>query len=133
MTDTNFYVMEVSEKVANYFEKDHHFKDGIAILRELANRTNTTETFKWSSPVYTLNGKNIFWISRFKNHFAVAFFNGVFLTDPKGVLTNAQEGKTKAMRHWKFKSIYEIDREGVLAYMQEALENQKKGLEFKHK
>lgn len=125
--------MEVSEKLANYYEKDHHFKDGVAVLRDLANRTKATETYKWSSPVYTLNGKNVFWISRFKNHFAVAFFNGVYLNDPLSVLENAQEGKTKAMRHWKFKSISEIDEKGVLSYMEEALENQEKGLEFKYK
>ena len=125
--------MEVSEKLASYYEKDHHFKEGIALLRATAKKTQATETYKWSSPVYTFNDKNVFWIARFKHHFAIAFFNGVYLKDPNGVLENAQEGKTKAMRHWKFKSISEIDEKVVLQYLQEALENQKKGLEFKYK
>lgn len=43
------------------------------------------------------------------------------------VLVNAQEGKTKAMRHWKFNSIDDIDEEAVLSYFQEAISNQKKG------
>lgn len=63
----------------------------------------------------------------FKNHFGLWFFNGVFLSDPKKVLENAQEGKTKAMRQWKFKS-NTFDKVTVLAYMNEAIENQKKGL-----
>ena len=47
------------------------------------------------------------------------------------MLENAQEGKTKGMRHWKFQSLDEVDKKVVLAYMKEALENQKKGLEVK--
>lgn len=33
-----------------------------------------------------------------------------------------------AMRHWHFKSVEEIDEKGVLAYIIESLENQRKGL-----
>ncbi|MDX1313927.1 MAG: YdeI/OmpD-associated family protein, partial [Eudoraea sp.] len=52
-------------------------------------------------------------------------------TDPLGVLENAQEGKTKAMRHWKFSSNEDIDSLAVLSYVEEAIANQKKGLELK--
>ena len=55
----------------------------------------------------------------------------MFLKDPKNVLENAQEGKTKGMRHWKFYSVDDIDEKGVLTYMLEALVNQGKGLEVK--
>ena len=122
--------MNVSAKIEAYFEKEHPFKEGISALRALAAKTKAEETFKWSSPVYTLNGKNVFWISRFKNHFGVGFFNGVFLKDPKGILVNAQEGKTQAMRHLKFYSLNEIDSKIVLSFMNEALENQKKGMQL---
>jgi uncharacterized protein YdeI (YjbR/CyaY-like superfamily) len=50
------------------------------------------------------------------------------LSDPTKILENAQEGKTKAMRHWKFKSLDEIDKTTVREYITEAIENQKKGL-----
>ena len=53
------------------------------------------------------------------------------MSDPKAVLENAQEGKTKAMRHWRFKAEEEIDPAAVLEYIQEAIENQKKGLTVK--
>lgn len=128
---SNQVVVEKSEKLAAYYQKEHSFKEGIAYLRKIALKTEAREDFKWSIPVYTLNGKNVFGICKFKNHFGVWFFNGVFLKDPKKVLENAQEGKTKGMRHWKFQSLEEIDDKGVLGYMNEALENQKKGLEVK--
>ncbi|HMB64424.1 MAG TPA: DUF1801 domain-containing protein [Eudoraea sp.] len=123
--------MTASEKVEAYFKRDQPFKDGISLLREIALNTEMEETLKWGSPVYTVNGKNVLGIMAFKRHFGVWFFNGVFLKDFNKVLKNAQEGKTKAMRHWKFKSMAEIDRAAVLAYMEEAIENQKKGLALK--
>lgn len=123
--------MDNSKKVETYFQENHLFKEEIATLRNLAHKTEATETFKWHAPVYTINNKNVFWIARFKNHFGLGFFNGVLLSDPKKVLENAQEGKTFAMRHWKFTKNDEIDEEGVLDYMIEALENQKKGIDAK--
>ena len=120
--------MESSEKLEAYYEQEHPFKEGISILRDLALKTKVVETLKWGSPVYTTEGKNIFWIARFKNHFGLGFFNGMFLKDPKKVLVNVQEGKTQAMRHWQFKSIGEIDAPSIVAYINEAIENQKKGM-----
>ncbi len=120
--------MENSEKLEAYFEQEHSFKEGISILRDLALKTKVEETLKWGSPVYTIEGKNVFWIARFKNHFGLGFFNGMFLKDPKKVLVNVQKGKTQAMRHWRFKSIGEIDAPTIVAYINEAVENQKKGM-----
>lgn len=123
--------MDKSEKLEAYYKKEHPFKAGISFLREIALKTEAEEDFKWSIPVYTLNGKNVFGICKFKHHFGVWFFNGVFLKDPEKILENAQEGKTKGMRHWKFQNLDEVDPKTVLGYMEEALENQKKGLEVK--
>lgn len=119
------------EKIEAYFSRDQKFREGISQLRDIALSTQLEETLKWGSPVYTINNKNVLGIMAFKNHFGLWFFNGVFLSDPNGVLENAQQGKTKAMRHWKFKSVNEIDKETVLAYIQEAIENQKKGMVIK--
>ncbi|QBA65640.1 hypothetical protein EQY75_09100 [Muriicola soli] len=102
--------------------------EGLNRLRRLALQTELQEDLKWGIPVYTLKGKNVFGISAFKTHFGIWFFNGCYLKDPEGVLENAQEGKTKAMRHYKFSSLDEIMPDIVLAYMTEAVENQKKGL-----
>ncbi|KQC31515.1 YdeI/OmpD-associated family protein [Flagellimonas eckloniae] len=122
--------MEKSEKLDSYFQEEHHFRQGICILRELASQTKSVEDYKWNIPVYTVGGKNVFGICKFKNHFGVWFFNGVFLKDPQKVLRNAQEGKTKAMRHWYFSSEKDIDKASVLTYMVEAIENQENGMEM---
>ncbi len=123
--------MDKSQKLDAYYNSNHLFKEGITQLRELALQSGAKEDFKWSFPVYTVNGKNVFGISKFKNYFGVWFFNGALMNDPKKVLENAQEGKTKGMRHWKFNSLEELDEKGVFAYMLESLENQEKGLEVK--
>ena len=47
------------------------------------------------------------------------------------MLSNAQEGKTKALRQMKFSSINDIDKNIVLKYVKEAIENQKAGKEIK--
>lgn len=122
--------MEKAEKIERYFSEEHHFKEAIGVLRDLALKTKMEETFKWMFPTYTFNGKNVIALCKFKNHFGIWFFKGVFLSDPHGVLVNAQEGKTQAMRHWKFKSKGEIDTQKVLGYISEAIENQKRGLKL---
>ena len=122
---------EHSQKLEAYYAKEDPFKAGIALLREIALQTELQETLKWGAPVYTIDGKNVLGIIRFKKHFGLWFYNGVFLSDPKKVLGNAQEGKTKAMRHWKFYDISEVDKNTVAAYIQEAIENQKKGIALK--
>lgn len=122
--------MEKAEKVEQYFSEEHQFKKAIGDLRELALKTKMEETFKWMFPTYTIDDKNVIAICKFKNHFGIWFFNGVFLSDPQNVLENAQEGKTMAMRHWKFNIENEIDNAKVLGYINEAIENERRGLKL---
>ncbi|MEO0570900.1 MAG: DUF1801 domain-containing protein [Bacteroidota bacterium] len=116
--------MDKAAKIEAYYEEEHQYKKAIGKLRELVLKTSLEETFKWMFPTYTLKNKNVLSICKFKNHFGIWFFNGVFLTDPLNVLHNAQEGKTKAMRHWKFTSEADIDAKKVMAYINEAITNQ---------
>lgn len=117
-----------NELLESYYQKARPFREGLQLLRSLALQTQLQETIKWNSPVYTIENKNVLGIMAFKSHFGIWFFHGVFLKDPDKVLENVQDGKTKAMRHWKFKSAEEIDAKRVLAYFNEAIENQKKGI-----
>ena len=119
---------EDPRKDRTYFAKTQPIREGIGLLRELALKTDLIETYKWGIPVYTIDNKNVLGILAFKHHFGIWFYNGVFLKDPDKVLENAQEGKTKAMRHWKFMSVEDIDEAMVLAYFLEAISYQKKGL-----
>ncbi|PCJ98401.1 MAG: hypothetical protein COA50_02550 [Flavobacteriaceae bacterium] len=120
--------MDKTKNIAAYYEEQHRYKKSVSILRQLTLQTNLVETYKWNFPTYTLNNKNVLSICKFKNHFGIWFFNGVFLKDQKNVLENAQEGKTHSMRQWKFNTIADIDKVTVISYIIEAIENQKKGL-----
>ena len=121
--------MKKASSVEEYIEVNNHFKNELSLLRELILSTEVAETLKWSSPVYTINGKNVLGLGAFKNHFGIWFFNGVFLKDEKNLLEKAQE-KTKGLRQMRFHSMQDIDKHAVLSYIKEAIENQKLGKEL---
>lgn len=123
--------MSNPSKIEAYFETEHSFKDAILTLRSIINRTALEETFKWNAPVYTINGKNVAGLGRFKHHFGVWFFNGSLINDKYGRLHNAQEGKTKALRQLRYTDASEIKEDELLYYLNEAISNQKKGIEVK--
>ena len=51
----------------------------------------------------------------------------MLLADTEKVLVNAQEGKTKALRQWRFTSKKEIKVRAIKAYVKEAIELEKAG------
>ena len=118
--------------VEEYIETNAHYGEELSILRDIINSTGLEETLKWSAPTYCLNGKNVVGLGAFKHHFGVWFFQGVFLKDEQNLLVNAQEGKTKALRQMRFESKADINKDAVLAYVKEAIANQKAGKEIKH-
>lgn len=100
-------------------------------LKDIMAKTELVETTKWGGPVFTVDGKNVLGIGGFKNYFTIWFFNGVFLSDPKKVLVNANEGVTKALRQWRFASKSELDEKLILAYVKEAIANERAGKAIK--
>jgi len=122
--------MKKVNSVEEYIEVHSHFGEALTLLRQIINSTELEETLKWSAPVYTLNGKNVLGLGAFKNHFGIWFFNGVFLKDEKHLLSAAQE-TTKGLRQMRFESLSEIDKNAVLSYVKEVIENQKLGKELK--
>ncbi len=64
---------------------------------------------------------------------AYGFFKVVFLTDKEEVLENAQEGKTQAMRQWRFNQLDEINLVLIKQYVLEAIKNSEEGKELKPK
>ncbi len=123
--------MSDAAKIEAYIEKHSNWKEALSELRAVLKQTEAVETVKWGIPTYTVNGKNVMGIGAFKNHFGLWFFNGSFLSDPKGVLRNAQEGKTRGMRQLNWNSLDEVDLDMVRTYALEAIENQKQGKEIK--
>ena len=123
--------MKKVNSVEEYIENNANFAEEIAILRNIINSTALEETIKWSMPTYCLNGKNVLGLGAFKNHFCIWFHHGVFLKDEHKLLYNAQEEKTKAMRQMRFETKKDINKAAVLAYVKEAIENQRLGRELK--
>ncbi|MEZ4875886.1 MAG: YdeI/OmpD-associated family protein [Flavobacteriaceae bacterium] len=115
--------MAHSERVTDFIAKQRQWKEELETLRALFQKTELVEDFKWSSPTYTLNGKIVAGYVGFKNHYAIWFHQGVFLKDPQKKLVNAQEGKTQAMRQWRFEKGDAIPEALVLDYLQESIEN----------
>ena len=122
--------MKKVNSVEEYIENHEQWKEALVLLRDIILVTKLVETLKWNAPVYTINDKNVIGIGAFKHHFGIWFFNGVFLKDKKNLLVNAQE-KTKGLRQMRFESINDIDKHAVLAYVKEAIVNQKLGKEIK--
>jgi len=111
----------------NSWNKLELWQNELEILKSIVAKTALVETKKWGGIVYTYNHKNVIGIGGFKSYFGVWFFNGAFLTDKAKVLVNAQEGITKALRQWRFTTKEEIDEKLLLAYIKEAIENEKNG------
>lgn len=125
--------MKPPKTVDEFIAANGEWKQSLMLLRELLQASGLTETVKWGAPVYVLGKKHIAGIGAFKAYAGIWFFQGVFLKDEAGKLVNAQEGKTKALRQWRFSSLAEIEenRELIAAYIQEAILNQQQGKEMK--
>ena len=123
--------MERYDTVDGYLAAQTSHKELLIKLRELLNKTELAEAVKWGAPVYTIGGKNVVGLGAFKNYAGIWFFNGVFLKDEANKLINAQEGKTKGLRQWRFESLDEFDEKLILSYVEEAIQNQKDGKEVR--
>lgn len=119
--------MKYANSIEEYINTHYERKEELLKLRALLKETELTETLKWGMPTYVINKRNIIGIGSFKNWSVLWFHDGAFLKDPHQVLVNAQEGKTRALRQWRFKNINEIDDKLISQYVAEAIENAKNG------
>lgn len=119
------------EKEAKVWDKQHEWANEIDTLKAILAKTQLVETVKWGAPVYTFNGKNVVGIAGFKNYFTLWFYKGVFLKDEAARLVNAQDGKTKSLRQWRFESGDDLNEKLILQYVNEAIEIEKAGLAIK--
>ena len=114
-----------------YIAVHSNWENELRQLHELILTTDLKSEIKWGAPVYTLDGKKIIGLGAFKNHIAIWFFNGALLKENTAMLVNAQEGKTKALRQIRFEKEDKIENSSLLPYIQEAIQNQREGLEIK--
>lgn len=118
-------------KVTEYINGSEKWKNILAEIRDAIIKLIPEEEYKWGRPCYYHDGKPVVGFSGFKNHFGIWFFQGMYLQDKAGLLENAQEGKTVAMRQMKFTNSQDVDIQVVRKYIQEALQNAKDGKFYK--
>lgn len=122
------------EKVEKYMEKIKNWKEETKMLREICLDCQLTEDFKWMHPCYTFQGNNIVLIHGFKEYCALLFHKGVLLQDPNTILIQQTENVQSA-RQIRFTNLQEIIdlKSTIKAYIFEAIEVEKAGLEVKMK
>ncbi len=118
-------------RVDDYLAKHEQWREQFLAFREVLLAAGLSEDIKWGIPAYLCDGKNLIGFAGFKQHCALWFHQGVFLKDAAGKLSNAQEGKTQAMRQWKFAPGEPVPRELLRDYALEAIENHKAGKKVK--
>jgi uncharacterized protein YdeI (YjbR/CyaY-like superfamily) len=109
------------------------WKAEIVAMRRVLAGFPMKEECKWGKPTYTLDGKNIVIVQGFKEYFALGFFHGALLKDPKKVLV--QLGQVHAGRMMKFTSAKDVTAKAatIKAYVREAIAVEKAGLRMKPK
>lgn len=123
----------MNAKVTEYINNKNTWTQELNLLRSVLLEVGFEETVKWGAPVYVYKGKNIVGLSAFKNYCGLWFFQGSFLIDEQKKLVNAQEGKTQAMRQWRFYKVEDIQPDLVKQYALEAIKNSEEGKELKVK
>lgn len=118
--------------VEAYIEGLAYWQPEVVRLRSmLLSLPSLQETVKWGAPTYVAHGKNIVGIAAFRDYFGLWFFQGSLLADQSKHLRNAQEGKTKAMRQWRFTSADQLADEVILQYVGQAIDLASQGKEIK--
>ena len=123
--------MKRYKSVDEYIAAAAKWQEGLSRLRKILLSTDLEETVKWGAPCYVHAGKNVVGIAGFKEYFGLWFHQGALLKDAEGVLINAQDGKTKALRQWRFKSTKEIKTRLIKNYVVEAIALAEAGKEIK--
>jgi len=125
---------KTNPKVDDFLSKAKKWKEEYKKLRNIVLDCGLTEEFKWMHPCYTLENKNIVLIHGFKEYCALLFHKGVLLKDTHGILVQQTEN-VQAARQIRFANVQEIAEMAPIlkAYIQEAIEVEKAGLEVNMK
>ncbi|WP_313156612.1 DUF1801 domain-containing protein [Sphingobacterium multivorum] len=128
----NFNIDKLKDKQGpNWYQSRGNWQEAEELMQEIIQQTSLKKEFKWGSYIYTHKGKNVIGWGGFKNFFSLWFYNGVFLTDRDKHLISASEGKTKALRQWRFEDVKDMNAEKIAAYIQESIQTIDEGKELK--
>ncbi len=123
--------MKRYKSVDDYIDGADEWQVELKQLRKILDSTQLEEEVKWGAPCYTYRGKNIVGMGAFKSYVGLWFHQGALLEDKQKVLINAQEGKTKALRQWRFENRRDIKATQIKAYVKEAIALVDEGKEIK--
>lgn len=124
----------MNPKVDGFLSKAKNWKAEYEKLRNIVLDCELTEEFKWMHPCYTFEKKNIVLIHGFKEYCALLFHKGALLKDTHGILIQQTEN-VQGARQIRFTNLQEVvEMETILkAYIYEAIEVEKAGLEVNYK
>lgn len=114
--------------IDDFFEKADRWPAELAALRTILRDCGLVEVWKWSSPVYTLDGGNVAILWGFKDNATLGFFKGVLLQDKDKLLVAPGEN-SRSSRIFKFTSLEQVDaiKDTIRAYVLEAMELERSG------
>jgi uncharacterized protein YdeI (YjbR/CyaY-like superfamily) len=112
----------MNPNVTQYIANAKLWKEELLAIRKILLETELVEDYKWSTPCYTHNNKNIVIIAPFKTYFALSFFNATAINDSANVLIKAG-ANTQSGRQLRFKDCKEIlDKKAIIKkYIKEAI------------
>lgn len=112
----------MNPNVTQYIANAKLWKEELLAIRKILLETELVEDYKWSTPCYTHNNKNIVIIAPFKTHFALGFFNATAINDSANLLIKAG-ANTQSGRQLRFKDCKEIlDKKAIIKkYIKEAI------------
>ncbi len=127
MDDTNL-------KAEAFFSAAEEWREEVRSLRAILLDSPLAEDFKWRSPCYTLQGRNVAAIWSLRDYCALAFFKGVLFRDPENILV-APGSNSRSMRLIKFTTVPEIDQSKDLLrdYINRGIEVEKSDLKVDFK
>lgn len=124
----------MNPRVDAYLSKAAPWREEIKKLRRIILGFPLTEELKWSKPCYSFQNRNVVIIIPLKETCALMFCKGALLKDARGILGKPGEN-TQSGRWIKFTSVREITKIATTlkAYLHEAIEAEKAGLQVKFK
>ncbi|HWB04875.1 MAG TPA: YdeI family protein [Verrucomicrobiales bacterium] len=124
----------MNPKVDAFLSRAGKWEQEMTELRTIVLSCGLTEELKWGKPCYTFQESNVVIIHGFKEYCALLFCKGALLKDPKGILIQQTEN-VQAARQIRFTNLREIVRmqSALKAYLKEAIEVEKAGLEVTYK
>jgi uncharacterized protein YdeI (YjbR/CyaY-like superfamily) len=124
----------MNPKVDVFLSKAKKWREEFEKLRTIILDCPLTEELKWGWPCYTFQKSNVVLMHGFKEYCALLFMTGALLKDANRILIQ-QTPNVQAARQIRFTHVREIaEMEPILkAYVREAIEVEKAGLEVNYK